>query len=57
MIGVEFVQPGVGAALCDDIIVRAFHHGLLLLPCGLSTVRFCAARHHHRGRGRGDGDA
>ena len=28
------------AKLCDDIIVRAYHHGLLLLPCGLSTVRF-----------------
>ncbi|MDP1890689.1 MAG: acetyl ornithine aminotransferase family protein [Gemmatimonadaceae bacterium] len=42
MIGVEFVQPDGSAAakLCDDIIVRAFHHGLLLLPCGQSTVRF-----------------
>jgi 4-aminobutyrate aminotransferase len=42
MIGVEFVQPdgSAGAKLCDDIIVRAFHHGLLLLPCGQSTVRF-----------------
>ncbi len=42
MIGVEFVQPDGSAAaqLCDDIIVRAFRHGLLLLPCGQSTVRF-----------------
>jgi 4-aminobutyrate aminotransferase len=42
MIGCEFVNPdGTAAAkLCDDIIVRAYHHGLLLLPCGLSTVRF-----------------
>jgi 4-aminobutyrate aminotransferase len=42
MIGCEFVKPdGTAAAkLCDDIIVRAYHHGMLLLPCGLSTVRF-----------------
>jgi 4-aminobutyrate aminotransferase len=42
MIGCEFVQPDGTAAqkLCDDIIVRAFHNGMLLLPCGLSTVRF-----------------
>jgi len=26
--------------LCNAIITRAFHHGLLLLPCGCSTVRF-----------------
>jgi 4-aminobutyrate aminotransferase len=42
MIGCEFVNPDGSAAqkLCDHIIVRAYHHGLLLLPCGLSTVRF-----------------
>ena len=42
MIGCEFVNANGSAAakLCDDIIVRAYHHGLLLLPCGLSTVRF-----------------
>jgi len=42
MIGCEFVLPDGAPAqsLCDDIITRAFHHGLLLLPCGLSTVRF-----------------
>ncbi|MGH8215026.1 MAG: acetyl ornithine aminotransferase family protein [Rhodanobacteraceae bacterium] len=27
-------------ALCDDVITRAFHNGLLLLSCGTSTVRF-----------------
>ena len=26
--------------LCDDLITRAYHNGLLLLPCGISTVRF-----------------
>jgi 4-aminobutyrate aminotransferase len=27
-------------ALCDAVITRAFHNGLLLLPCGQSTIRF-----------------
>ncbi|HET7756152.1 MAG TPA: hypothetical protein VFK87_02765, partial [Steroidobacteraceae bacterium] len=27
-------------ALCEAVLTRAFHHGLLLLACGLSTVRF-----------------
>ena len=27
-------------ALCDGVITRAYHNGLLLLPCGASTVRF-----------------
>jgi 4-aminobutyrate aminotransferase len=27
-------------ALCDAVITRAFHNGLLLLSCGTSTVRF-----------------
>jgi 4-aminobutyrate aminotransferase len=26
--------------MCNALITRAFHHGLLLLPCGCSTVRF-----------------
>jgi 4-aminobutyrate aminotransferase len=26
--------------LCDAVITRAFHNGLLLLACGTSTVRF-----------------
>jgi 4-aminobutyrate aminotransferase len=26
--------------LCDALITRAFHNGLLLLSCGQSTVRF-----------------
>lgn len=42
MIGCEFVKPDGSPAhqLCEDTIVRAFHNGMLLLPCGLSTVRF-----------------
>jgi len=27
-------------ALSQAVLTRAFHHGLLLLSCGLSTVRF-----------------
>ena len=44
MIGMELVSdrasrtPCKGS--CDAVINRAFHQGLLLLPCGQSTVRF-----------------
>jgi 4-aminobutyrate aminotransferase len=44
MIGAELVsdrgsrQPA--AALCQRVLTRAFHNGLLLLSCGVSTVRF-----------------
>jgi 4-aminobutyrate aminotransferase len=44
MIGMELVGPGAdrppARALCDTVVQRAFHHGLLLLSCGNSTVRF-----------------
>jgi 4-aminobutyrate aminotransferase len=43
MIGCELVDPATGApaaALCQEVITRAFHRGLLLLPCGASTLRF-----------------
>ncbi len=44
MIGMELVTDPVSRkparGLCDAVITRAFHHGLLLLPCGASTVRF-----------------
>jgi 4-aminobutyrate aminotransferase len=43
MIGCELVDPATGApaaALCQEIITKAFHRGLLLLPCGTSTLRF-----------------
>jgi 4-aminobutyrate aminotransferase len=44
MIGMELVEPGAdrapAKALCEAVIQRAFHNGLLLLSCGSSTVRF-----------------
>src|SRR5688572_13732704 len=42
MIGMELVEPDgkPAKALCDAVITAAFHHGLLLLSCGTSTVRF-----------------
>ncbi len=44
MIGMELVAGGVDKTpakqLCDDLITRAYHNGLLLLSCGISTVRF-----------------
>jgi 4-aminobutyrate aminotransferase len=44
MIGMELVEADAGRTpareLCDRVITRAFHNGLLLLPCGASTVRF-----------------
>ena len=43
MIGCELVDPATGApaaALCQSVITKAFHRGLLLLPCGTSTLRF-----------------
>jgi 4-aminobutyrate aminotransferase len=43
MIGMEVQEPSGGPSplLRDRIIDLAFHRGLLLLPCGASTVRFC----------------
>jgi 4-aminobutyrate aminotransferase len=44
MIGMELVKdPSTKAparALCDALLTRAYHQGLLLLACGQSTVRF-----------------
>ncbi len=44
MIGMELVKDRQSKtpakALCDALITRAFHNGLLLLSCGVSTVRF-----------------
>lgn len=44
MIGMELVENDAAKtparALCDAVITRAFHNGLLLLSCGMSTVRF-----------------
>jgi 4-aminobutyrate aminotransferase len=44
MIGVELVKDRKGKEpakkLCDALITRAYHNGLILLSCGQSTVRF-----------------
>ncbi|MGH8026071.1 MAG: acetyl ornithine aminotransferase family protein [Pseudoxanthomonas sp.] len=44
MIGMELIESDPARtparSLCDDVIARAFHNGLLLLSCGASTVRF-----------------
>jgi 4-aminobutyrate aminotransferase len=44
MIGMELVTSASDSTparkLCDDLIARAYHNGLLLLSCGISTVRF-----------------
>lgn len=44
MLGMELVEDRKtkvpAARLCDAVITRAFHNGLILLSCGQSTVRF-----------------
>lgn len=44
MIGMELIEADAdrtpARALCDRVITRAFHNGLMLLSCGTSTVRF-----------------
>jgi len=44
MIGAELVTDRTSrkpaAALCQKVLTRAFHNGLLLLSCGMSTLRF-----------------
>lgn len=44
MIGMELVTDKASRAparkLCDALITRAYHNGLILLACGQSTVRF-----------------
>jgi 4-aminobutyrate aminotransferase len=44
MIGMELIAADAARtparALCERLINRAFHNGLLLLSCGISTVRF-----------------
>ena len=44
MIGMEFVKDPVSkepaAEFVADLTHEAFHNGLLLLPCGFSTIRF-----------------
>ncbi len=44
MIGMELIvgsgDKTPARTLCDDLITRAYHNGLILLSCGVSTVRF-----------------
>jgi 4-aminobutyrate aminotransferase len=44
MLGIELVESRAtkkpAAELCDRLITRAYHNGLLLLSCGQSTIRF-----------------
>jgi 4-aminobutyrate aminotransferase len=44
MIGIELVTDRSAKEpareLCDAVLHRAFHNGLILLSCGTSTVRF-----------------
>jgi len=44
MIAMEMIEPSAdrapAIALVDAILNRAYHNGLLLLSCGVSTVRF-----------------
>src|SRR5579863_4083195 len=46
MLGAELVADRASAtpapALCQRVLTRAFHNGLLLLSCGVSTLRFIA---------------
>ncbi len=44
MIGAELITDRAGrkpaAALCQRVLTRAYHNGLILLSCGVSTLRF-----------------
>ncbi|MGB5103103.1 MAG: acetyl ornithine aminotransferase family protein [Steroidobacteraceae bacterium] len=44
MIGMELIEDDAertpARALCDAVVTRAYHNGLILLSCGVSTVRF-----------------
>ena len=44
MIGMELIEPGdertPARGLIERLVTRAFHNGLLLLSCGVSTLRF-----------------
>ena len=44
MLGMELVEHRTtktpAGKLCETVVQRAFHNGLLLLSCGQSTVRF-----------------
>ena len=57
MIGIELVtdraqRASPPRALCQRVLTRAFHNGLLLLSCGVSTVRFIPPLMINRGARR-----
>ncbi len=56
MIGVELVTDRKSKApakkLCDALITRAYHNGLILLSCGAEHRAIHAAPDHRRGRRR-----
>jgi 4-aminobutyrate aminotransferase len=44
MIGIEFVKDAKKTKAKDEsnaLVLEAFNHGLLLLPCGENCVRLC----------------
>lgn len=45
MIGLDFVKDRAtrepARKLAHDVMEQAYQHGLLLLTCGASTIRFC----------------
>jgi adenosylmethionine-8-amino-7-oxononanoate aminotransferase len=43
MIGVEIVKPDglIDPEMRDRLVVKGFKAGIVLLPCGDSTIRFC----------------
>ena len=56
MIGMELIENDAertpARALCDRLVTRAYHNGLLLLSCGVSTLRFMPPLSVDDGRGR-----
>ncbi len=53
MIGMEIQRDGKPAPQLRDAIVQAaFEHGMLILPCGPSTIRFCPPLCLRRGQVR-----
>ena len=56
MIGMELIENDAertpARALCDRLVTRGFHNGLLLLSCGVSTLRFMPPLSVTDGRGR-----
>ena len=56
MIGMELIENDAertpARALCDRLVTRGYHNGLLLLSCGVSTLALHAAPFDDDRRGR-----